>query len=365
MSDAASIAIGGRRIGPGCPVYVIAEMSANHHHDLSKAETLVLAAKASGADAIKLQTYTADTLTIDSNETPFQLRSGNTWAGQTLHELYSRAYTPWEWQPRLKALAEANGLHWFSTPFDRTAVDFLAKLDPPAYKIASFELVDLPLIEYVAARRRPVILSTGLATIDEVEEAVRVVRRAGAPLALLRCNSAYPAPPSEMHLRTIPHMAERFGVPVGLSDHTLGSAVALAAVAQGACIIEKHFTLDRSDPGPDSAFSMEPDEFREMVHGIRIVEQALGSVQYEPTPHEQSNRVFRRSLFVVKDVAAGEPFTPENVRSIRPSGGLAPKHLGDVLGRRATVGVKAGTPLSWAHIAASEGASARRGGDVE
>lgn len=340
--------IAGRPVGPGHPVYVIAEMSANHNRDLDAAIELVHAARDAGADAVKVQTYTPDTITLKSDRDPFRIAGGTLWDGKVLWDLYKEAYMPWEWQPRLKEEAERLGLHFFSTPFDFTAVDFLEELEVPAYKIASFELVDLPLIRKVAATGKPLILSTGMATVSEIEEAVAVARDAGAEqIALLRTNSAYPAPPDEMDLRTIPHMAEMFGVPVGLSDHTLGIAVPVAAAAMGAALIEKHLTLSRSVPGPDSAFSLEPQEFKEMVEAVRAAERALGGVRYGPTPKEQASRVFRRSLFVVKDVRAGEPLTPENVRSIRPAHGLHTRHYDEVLGKRARVDIAAGTPLSW------------------
>jgi len=345
------IEINGRRIGPGSATYIVAEISANHNQSYEQAVELVEAAKEAGADAIKLQTYTPDTLTIDCDADPFKIPTGNTWENQTLYQLYSRAYTPWEWQPKLKKIANGLGLTCFSSPFDCTAVDFLAAMDVPAYKIASFELIDIPLIEYVARQGKPIIMSTGLSVLSEVDEAVRAACQAGASeLALLKCNSAYPAPPEEMNLRTIPHMASLFGLPVGLSDHTLGSTVSMAAVALGACIVEKHFTLSRLMPGPDSSFSMEPEEFKVMVQGIRLVEKALGTINYEPTEKELNNRVFRRSLFVVKTVRAGSEFTKDNVRSIRPGFGLAPRWLPEVIGRRAAKDIECGTPLSWAHV---------------
>lgn len=341
------IEIGDRRIGPGHPVYVVAELSANHNQRFEDAVALVEVAHATGADAIKLQTYTPDTLTIDARTEPFQIQD-TAWAGQTLYELYSKAFTPWEWQPDLKRIAEDLGLQCFSTPFDRTAVDFLEAMGVPAYKIASFEVTDIPLVEYIARRGKPVIMSTGLSTLAEIDDAVRAVREGGtAGLALLKCTSAYPAPPEEMHLRTIPHMATLFGVPVGLSDHTLGAAVSIAAVSLGACIVEKHLTLSRAGGGPDAAFSLEPEEFRAMVGGIRLAERALGEVRYQPTAHEMQSRIFRRSLFVVEDVRQGEVFTERNVRSIRPSGGLPPRFLPVVLGRRAARNLVRGTPLSW------------------
>lgn len=348
---AAAIEIGGRRIGPDQPVYVIAEMSANHGQSFEHAVKIVEAAKQAGADAVKLQTYTADTLTIRSDAPEFRICGGTLWDGKTLYDLYATAYTPWEWQPKLKAIANGLGLDLFSTPFDASAVDFLEAMDVPAHKIASFEMVDLALIRKVAQTGKPVIMSTGMASLGEIEEAVRAFREAGGTqLVLLKCTSAYPAPPDEMNLRTIPHLAEAFGTPVGLSDHTLGISVPIAAVALGACIIEKHFTLSLSEPGPDSAFSLEPHEFKAMVEAVRTVEQALGRVSYEVTAKEKASRVFRRSLFVVQDVKAGEKFTADNLRSIRPGNGLHPRHLSDFIGRAAGRSISAGTPLAWFHL---------------
>jgi N-acetylneuraminate synthase len=342
------MSIGGRRIGAGSPVYVIAELSANHGQSFEQAARLVRAAKQVGADAVKLQTYTADTLTIRSDRPEFRVGGGTLWDGRTLYDLYSEAYTPWEWQPKLKALADDLGLDLFSTPFDPSAVEFLEQMDVPAYKVASFELVDLPLIERIARAGKPVIMSTGMATLAEIADAVDVARRAGAAgIVLLKCTSAYPAPPEEMNLRTIPHLAEAFGVPAGLSDHTLGIAVPVAAVALGACVIEKHFTLSRAEPGPDSAFSLEPDEFRAMVDGVRMAEKALGTVHYGLSGKDEASRVFRRSLYVVEDIQAGQPLTVQNVRSIRPGHGLSPKYLTAVLGRRASQYLAKGTPLNW------------------
>ena len=342
------ITIGARRIGPGCPVYVVAEMSANHNQDFDQAVELLKAAKEAGADAVKLQTYTPDTLTIRSDKEYFRIGKGTLWEGKTLYELYSEAYMPWEWQPKLKKIADEIGIDLFSTAFDPTAVDFLEDMGVPVHKVASFEIVDIPLIEKMARTGKPLIISTGMAMLDEIEEAVQAARKAGATqIALLKCTSAYPAPPEEMNLRAIPHLTEAFHVPVGLSDHTLGIAVPVAAVALGACIVEKHFTLSRDIPGPDSAFSLEPHEFKTMVEAIRTAEKALGEVRYEVGEQEAKSRVFRRSLFVVKDMKAGEIFTEENLRSIRPGYGLHPKHLKDVLGRRAIQDIKKGTPLGW------------------
>jgi pseudaminic acid synthase len=341
------IGIKNRGIGPGYPAYVIAEMSANHHQNFDRAVKIIEAAKQAGADAIKLQTYTPDTLTIDCDEEYFHIE-GTLWEGRTLYDLYQEAYMPWEWQPKLKQVTDDLGLDFFSTAYDVTAVDFLEEIDIPVYKIASFELVDLPLLRRVAQTGKPIILSTGMATLAEVDEAVRTIREAGGEqLALLKCTSAYPAPPEEMNLCTISHLAQAFDVPVGLSDHTLGIAVAVASVALGACIIEKHFTLSRQDPGPDSAFSLEPHEFKAMVEAVRVAEKALGEVNYEVTAREQESRVFRRSLFVVKDMRAGEVFTGENVRSIRPGHGLNTRYLDEVLGRRAARDIERGTPLNW------------------
>ncbi len=341
------IEIRGRRIGAGQPTYIVAEMSGNHGQDFDQAVKILKAAKEAGADAVKLQTYTPDTITIACDNPYFRIQ-GTLWEGHTLHELYAEAYTPWEWQPRLKDLAENLGLDLFSSPFDETAIEFLERMQVPAYKVASFENVDLPLLRRLAKTGKPIIISTGMATLAEVDEAVRTVReQGGSQLALLKCTSAYPAPPEEMNLRSIPGLAQAFGVPVGLSDHTLGATVPVGAVALGACIIEKHLTLSRATPGPDSAFSLEPHEFKAMVEGIRTVERALGQVRYEVGQQEAASRLFRRSLFVVQDVKAGEPFTKENVRSIRPGHGLHTRYLETVLGRLASQDVKRGTPLAW------------------
>jgi N-acetylneuraminate synthase len=341
------IEINGHRIGPGYPTYIIVEMSANHNQSFEHAVELVRLAKSFGADAVKLQTYTADTITLDSDGASFQIHGG-LWDGRSLHELYDEAHTPWEWQPKLKAVADELALDIFSSPFDDSAVEFLEQMNMPAYKVASFELVDIPLVQRIARTGKPMIMSTGMATLAEIEEAVQAARDAGATqIALLKCTSAYPAQPDEMNLRTIPHLAEHFQVPVGLSDHTMGIAVPVASVALGACIIEKHLTLSRKDPGPDSAFSLEPDEFKAMIEAVRIAEQALGQARYGVTEHDAASRAFRRSLFVVRDVKEGAEFTPENIRSIRPGNGLAPKHLQEVLGKRAVKDISAGTPLGW------------------
>ncbi len=340
--------INSHKIGGGKPTYIIAELSANHNQSYERSVELIHAAYEAGADAIKLQTYTPETITIDARGPLFTHSQDSLWSNKNLYDLYSEAYTPWEWQPELKKIADGIGITLFSTPFDPTSVDFLETLNVPAYKIASFEIVDLPLIRYIAEQGKPIILSTGMATLTEIDEAVRTIREAGNDqIALLKCTSAYPAPPAEMNLRTIPHLAGAFGMPAGLSDHTLGIAVPVAAVALGACIIEKHFTLSRADPGPDSAFSLEPHEFRAMVDAVREVEAALGTVSYDASEREKASRVFRRSLFVVKDVEAGEEFTEENVRSIRPGYGLPPKYLSMAVGRRAKRRIARGTPVDW------------------
>ena len=346
----AYIDINRRRIGLGFPTYIVAEMSANHNKDLNQAVRLLEAAKKTGADAVKLQTYRSDTMTIDCKNEYFQIK-GTPWDGRTIYDLYGEAYTPWEWQPKLKRIANDLGMDLFSTPFDHTAVDFLEKMGVPVYKVASFELVDIPLLRKIAQTKKPIIMSTGMASLAEIDEAVNAILEAGgSKLALLKCTSAYPAPPEEMNLRTIPHLSEAFGVPVGLSDHTLGIAVPVAAVALGACIIEKHFTLSRDIPGPDRAFSLEPHEFKKLVEAIRVTEKALGKVSYELTDHEVSSRTFRRSLFVVRNIKAGQIFSDATIRSIRPGYGLSPKFLREVIGKRAAKDIRKGTPLSWAMI---------------
>jgi len=340
--------IGDRLVGDAQPVYIVAEMSANHNGSFDQAVKIIEAAKAAGADAIKVQTYTADTITIDSRKEYFRVGKGTLWEGRTLHDLYKEASMPWEWQPRLKKIAEAMGLGFFSTAFDPTAVDFLEKLGVPVHKIASFELVDIPLIRKMAATGKPVILSTGMASADEMQEAIEAVRAEGNEnVMILRCTSAYPARAGDMHLRSIPDMRERFQVPVGLSDHSLGHTAVAAAVSLGACLIEKHLTLSRKEDGPDSGFSLEPAEFAVMVACVRETESALGDVFYGGTKSEKATKVFRCSLYVVKDVAPGELFSADNVRSIRPGHGLHPRHLAEVIGRRAVRFVEKGTPMSW------------------
>ncbi len=332
--------------------YVIAEISANHNGSLESALELVRIAKGTGADAVKIQTYTADTITLDCDNEHFTIGGGTLWDGRTLHDLYQDAHTPWEWHGAIFEEARRLGIDCFSTPFDATSVDFLEQFDPPCYKIASFELIDHALLEKVASTGRPVILSTGMATFEEIEAAVSVLRKAGcADLALLKCTSAYPAPPEEANLARIPHMAETFGCAVGLSDHTLGIVSPVAAVALGAKIIEKHICRSRNEPGPDSAFSLEPDEFTTMVEAVRFAEKAVGEVTYERTEKEAAGLAFRRSLFVSAPVAEGEVFSASNIRSVRPGNGLPPRHLDEIIGKKASRDIAFGTPLAWDLIA--------------
>lgn len=342
------IKIENRNIGDNHPVFIIAELSANHRQKYELAVETIKAMKESGADAVKLQTYTPDTITIDSDNEYFQIKQGTLWDGKTLYQLYQEAYTPWEWQPKLKEIAEDLGLICFSSPFDKTAVDFLEKMDVPAYKVASFEITDIPLIEYIASKGKPVIISTGIAELSDIAMAVDACKRMGnEQIALLKCTSAYPAPLEDVNLKTIPDLAETFKTVVGLSDHTLGISVPVAAVALNARIIEKHFILDRKLGGPDSAFSLGPEEFKAMVTAVREVEKALGKVSYDLTDKVKKSREFSRSLFVVNDIKAGEVFTEDNVRSIRPGFGLHPRYLKDILGKRSTKDIGRGTPLSW------------------
>lgn len=342
------VEIGNRSVGEDSPTFIVAELSANHNQKFDLAVETIKAAKASGADAIKIQTYTPDTITIESENEYFKVKKSGLWDGRTLYDLYKEAYTPWEWQPKLKEIAESLGLIFFSSPFDKTAVDFLSGMDVPAYKIASYEITDVPLIEYVASKGRPVIISTGIATLSDIEEAASACRHAGNDqLVLLKCTSSYPAPVSEANLKTIPNLRETFGCAVGLSDHTIGETVAITGVALGANMVEKHFILDRKIGGPDSAFSMEPAEFKHMVDSIRQVELAAGHVNYELSEAVVNSRKYSRSLFVVKDMKAGDRFTEENVRSIRPGQGLHPRFANDILGKTAIKDLEKGTPLSW------------------
>ena len=341
------VTIAKRPVGPGHPPFIIAEMSGNHNHDIGRAIAIIEAAAQAGADAVKLQTYTADTITIDHDGPDFKI-NGGLWAGRSLYELYVEAHTPWDWHPTLFARAHDLGIAIFSAPFDPTAVDFLADLDAPAFKIASFEAIDLSLIEKAASVGKPLIISTGMASLDEIEEAVAAARNTGTgDIILLHCVSGYPTPPGDANLSTIPDLAERFGVQVGLSDHTLGTAVATAAVALGATVIEKHVTLSRADGGPDADFSLEPDELALLVEQCRTAWQALGTPGYSLKGSETGNVVFRRSLYATADIGAGETLTEENVRSIRPGYGLAPKHLRDILGRPAAKNIARGTALDW------------------
>ena len=343
-----TIKIGDKRIGPDSPAFIVAEMSGNHNMDFDRAVEILKAAREAGADAVKIQTYTADTITLDCDAPCFQITQGTLWDGITLHRLYQTAYTPWEWQPRLKEIAEEMGLVLFSSPFDFSSVDFLEEMDVPAYKIASFEITDIPLIRKVARLGKPVILATGIARLADIELAVQTCREEGNhQVILLKCCSAYPTPYEDVNLRTIPHMAEAFDCLTGLSDHTMGTAVATGAVALGARMVEKHMTLRRSDGGPDAAFSMEPQEFREMVDNIRILEKALGKVSYDLSDKQVREREHSRSLFVARDMKAGEVFTPDNLRSVRPADGLHTRYYEQLLGRRITRDAGLGTPMSW------------------
>lgn len=341
--------IGDRTIGPISPPFVIAEMSGNHNQSLDRALAIVDAAATAGAHALKIQTYTADTMTLDLDEGSFFIADPTSlWQGTSLHKLYQQAYTPWEWHRPILDRCRERGLIGFSTPFDETAVDFLERLDVPCYKIASFENNDLPLLRKVAATGKPLIVSTGMATLAELDELVRTVRSEGCrDLVLLKCTSTYPAAPENSHLRTIPHMRALFGCEIGLSDHTLGIGAAVAAVALGATVIEKHFTLRRADGGVDSVFSMEPDEMHALVTESGRAWQALGAVSYGPTEAEKGSMAFRRSIYVARDIQAAEPFTPENIRIVRPGHGMAPKYYDTLLGKRANRPLKKGTPVSW------------------
>lgn len=344
--------IGGRKIGAGHPVFIIAELSANHLQDYRVAEKTVRAMKEAGADAVKFQTFRPDTITLDSNTSAFRIRHKTLWDGKTLYQLYQGAYMPWEWQPKLERLARQLGLVCFSSPFDKTAVDFLEGMNTPAYKVASFEITDIPLIEYIASKKKPVIISTGVAGLADIEEAVKACLKFGnGKIALLKCTSAYPAPLEEMNLSAIPLLEKKFkNAVIGLSDHTMGLSVPTASVALGAKIIEKHFILNRKLGGPDSAFSSEPREFAEMVQNVRAVEKALGKPSLELNGKAAESRHFCRSLFAVRDIPQGEVFTADNVRSIRPGSGLHPRYLEKILGKKSLRTVKRGTPFQWAFV---------------
>ncbi len=343
-----TITIGKAKIGKGLPVFIVAELSANHCGSIDTAIYTIKAAKVAGADAVKLQTYTPDTMTIDCDNEYFKINHGTLWDNQYLYDLYKEAFTPLEWHPRLKEVADEMGLIFFSTPFDKTAVDFLETLGVPAYKVASLEITDTPLIEYIASKGKPVILSTGVAALPDIYEALEACKRArNEQVIILKCTTEYPTPLEDVNINTIPNMAETFDKVVGLSDHSLGISVPVAAVASGACIVEKHFILSKDLGGPDAAFSLDPLEFASMVNSIREVEKALGKVSYDLSEKTLKNREFCRSLFVVQDMKKGEKFTHENIRSIRPGYGLAPKHINNILGQKARRDIKRGTPLSW------------------
>jgi len=335
------------KIGDNAPVYIIAEVSANHNQDYDIAREMIKAAKDAGADAVKLQTYTADTMTLDVKNEYFMIKQDTIWDGKNLHDLYKEAYTPWEWQPKLKAYADEIGITLFSTPFDKSSVDFLEDMDVAAYKIASFEITDLPLIKYVASKKKPIIISTGIASLEDIEEAVKICKNAGnEEIILLKCTSAYPAPLEDANLTTMSDMAKRFGVTIGFSDHTLGITAPITAVALGAKVIEKHFILDKAMGGVDSEFSLDIDEFKEMVKAVRDTEKLIGKVSYEMTPKKLKSREFSRSLFIAQDIRKGEIFTEENIRIVRPAFGLAPKYIDKVLGKIADKDYIKGTPLT-------------------
>lgn len=347
MSEAIAMKIAQRSIGTGFPPYVIAELSANHNGDIDRARSIIDSAKAAGADAVKIQTYRPDTITLDCDTEEFTVRGG-LWDGRTLYDLYREAHMPWEWHAPLFEHARKRGITIFSSPFDTTAIDLLEDLNAPAYKIASFEAVDLPLIKYAATTGKPMIISTGMADADEIQEAIDAAREGGCKeLAILHCVSGYPAPASDYNLRTIPDMLRRFGVVTGLSDHTLDNTTAIASIAMGAAIIEKHFTLDRSGGGPDDSFSLEPHELEAICRNCNTAWHALGRIDYGIKPSESANVKFRRSLYFVKDLAAGQAITPESVRSVRPGFGLAPKQLDLIIGKRVTRDVAANSAVSW------------------
>lgn len=332
-------------------VFIVAEVSANHGQDIKIAKETMKAAKEAGADAIKIQTYTPDTITINCDNEYFQVKQGTIWDGTTLYELYQEAYTPWEWHKELFDYAKELDVTIFSSPFDKTAVDLLEELDTPIYKVASFEITDIPLIEYMASKGKPMIISTGIAQIGEIKEAIETCRKVGnEDITILKCTSSYPAPYEEMNIRTIPNIRETFGVKVGLSDHTLGSTVALGAVALGAKVVEKHVILDRNIGGPDASFSMEMDEFKQMVDDIRNLEKALGEISYDLSEKTFKNRDFSRSLFFTENIKTGDIITEENMRSIRPGFGLHPRNYKEILGKKVIKDIKRGTPVDWSFI---------------
>jgi len=342
---------GQRPIGPNHPVFIIAEMSANHGRDIRKAYKIIDEAAKAGVDAIKLQTYTPDTITIDSDKEYFQVKVNDAWKGQTLYSLYGKAYTPWEWQPKLKKYAESKALICFSTPFDNTAVDFLEKIKMPLYKVASFEVVDIPLLKRIGQTKKPVIISRGMSSLPELKLAINALRTNGCPsIAILHCISSYPAEYKEMNLKTIPDLAKKFRTVVGISDHSPGITVPISSIALGASIIEKHITLSRKDGGPDAAFSLEPHEFKNLVDSIRNTENAMGKPSYGAGTKELENIVFRKSLFVVEEIKKGQKFTAQNIRSIRPGHGLEPKYYDRVIGKLAKIDLEKGTPLKMKQI---------------
>ncbi len=343
--------IGDKKIGENHPTFIIAELSANHMNDFDIAVKTIEAMAEAGADAVKFQTFTPNTITLDCNNDYFQIKQGTVWDGQVLYDLYEDAYMPWDWQPKLKKIAEDLGLIVFSSPFDKTSVDFLEDMEVPAYKIASFEITDIPLIEYVASKGKPIIISTGIATLEDIELAIKTCLDIGNDkISLLKCTSSYPAPLDEINLKTIPDMIKKFDVIIGLSDHTLGGEVSTAAVALGAKIVEKHFILNRNMGGPDSEFSMEPQEFKLMVDSIRNVEKALGKINYDLSEKSQLNREFSRSLFVAENLKKEDVITEENVRSVRPNFGLHTKYLKDILGKKINQDLEKGTPFKLEYI---------------
>lgn len=338
--------INNRQIGNNQPCYIVADFSANHNQDYNTAAKLICTAKQCGADAVKFQSYTPDTMTLNCNKPEFVIHEGTIWDGRTFYDLYSETFMPFEWLPKLKKIADDNGITFFSTPFDKSSVDYLESINIPVYKIASYELIDIPLIEYVASKNKPVILSTGMANLQEIEEAVDAVQIFHNKLALLKCTSIYPALPNQMNLKSISYLSVAFGLPIGLSDHTPNIAVPIVAVSLGACIIEKHMTLERTKTGIDSSFSLEPEEFKNMVESIRIAEDSFGEIRHKLTDVEYKSRNLRRSLFAVKDIKQGEVFTENNIKSIRPGYGLHPRYLNILIGKKAKRDLTFGTPLN-------------------